>query len=75
MWRFITLAGHTDIKKYWITGEDYGKQVVAAFKKVPEGESRKYIIQDPEAYTDEEAADIFISNYHKRLIKTTRGRT
>lgn len=65
----IPIAGHTDIKKYWITGEDYGKQVARAFETVPENESRKYIIQGPEAYTDEVAADIFISNYHKRLIK------
>lgn len=65
----IPIAGHTDVKKYWITGEDYGKQVVNAFKTVPEGESRKYVIQGPEAYTDEVAADIFISNYHKKLIK------
>jgi len=59
----ITIVGKSDIKNYWISGEDYGKQVAQSFKILKATENRDYTIQGPKALTTEEAVDIFINHY------------
>ena len=59
----LTAVGSSDVKKYWIAGSDYGKQVGRALEQFTE--SREYVIQGPEGYTDEEAIGVFIRHYNK----------
>jgi len=65
----ITIVGKSDIKNYWISGEDYGKQVAQSFKILKATENRDYTIQGPKALTTEEAVDIFINHYNKQVLK------
>jgi uncharacterized protein YbjT (DUF2867 family) len=63
----LLLAGTSSQKMWWISAEDYAKQVAASLK-TPAAENRDYVVQGPEAYTADEAAEIFIQQYpHKKL--------
>lgn len=67
----LMVAGKAKFKNWWISGNDYGKQVAAAFKVIPENESRDYTVQGPEALTFNEAAEIFVKNYFKDTLKVS----
>lgn len=67
----MNLAGHSDVKQYWISGLDYGKQVVKSFELLTD-ENREYTIQGPYAYTIDDAVKIFIKNYHTKKLKISR---
>lgn len=67
----MNLAGHSEVKQYWISGADYGKQVAKSFQVLTD-ENREYIIQGLEAYTMEKAVELFIQNYHKEKLKITK---
>ncbi|HEY1023879.1 MAG TPA: NAD(P)H-binding protein [Sphingobacteriaceae bacterium] len=68
MGKTLSTVGRSDVRKFWISGSDYGKQVAKAFEKFTE--SREYAIQGPAAYTDEEAVALFVRNYRKEKLKT-----
>lgn len=57
----LTTVGTSTVKKYWIAGSDYGSQVARAFENFKE--SKEYVIQGLEGYTDEEAVRIFADHY------------
>ena len=57
----ILLIGKSLYPFYWISGFDFGKQVVKSFES-DEG-NREYVIQGPEALSSEEAAIIFRDHY------------
>lgn len=67
----MNLAGHSEVKQYWISGTDYGKQVAKSFQILTD-ENREYIIQGPESYTTREAVNIFINNYQKEKLKVAK---
>lgn len=68
----INLAGESKYPMYFISGDDYGKQVVKAFENF-DGQSKVYIVQGPEAYKTNEAADIFVKNYKKENLKISKA--
>lgn len=57
----ILLAGRSVHPMFFISGKDYGRQVVKAFQQ--DQGNREYVIQGPEAYTADEAARIYAANY------------
>jgi uncharacterized protein YbjT (DUF2867 family) len=67
----MNLAGHSNIKQYWVSGQDYGKQVAKSFEILTD-ENREYIIQGPEAYSMEDAVKTFINHYKKEQLKLVR---
>jgi len=69
--RKMNLAGKSAIQQYWISGQDYGKQVAKSFEILTD-ENRDYIIQGPEAHTMEDAVKIFIQHYKKESLKIVR---
>ena len=68
----ISLAGKSNYPIYFISGADYGKQLVNAFKLF-NGSSKNYIIQGLEAHTSEKAAQIFVDNYKKEKLAVSRA--
>ncbi len=57
----ILLAGKSAHPMFFISGNDYGRQVVKAFQL--DQDNHEYIIQGPEGYTADEAAKIYAANY------------
>ena len=64
----IMMVGKSHYPAYWIAGDDYGNQVVNAFKLNPSS-NREYVSQGKKGYTIDEAVDIFINNYTKEKLK------
>jgi uncharacterized protein YbjT (DUF2867 family) len=64
----VSSVGTSHVKKYWIAGSDYGKQVVSALEQFKD--SKEYVIQGPEGYTDEEAIQIFIAHYSPERLSS-----
>lgn len=65
----IALGGKSAYPLYYIAAEDYARQVADSFK-ILKGENRDYVIQGPEAYTQDEAAKVFIQHYKKEKLRT-----
>ncbi len=64
----LLLVGESKEPMYFIAGEDYGNQVVNSLR-IAEDESYEFVVQGPEAYTLEEAADLFKQNYQGEELK------
>lgn len=62
----IQWIGNAEVKFYWITANDYAKQVLNAINN-PLSINKHYPIQGPEALTPQEAFKQFIDNYDKML--------
>ncbi len=62
----IMLAGKSVAPMWFIAAKDFGVEVAWAFKKAGD-HNQEYPIQGPEPYTFDEAAQIFISNYKKKI--------
>jgi len=62
----LTLIGNPANTFYWIAGEDYGKQVVAALKS-KQAQGKSYAIQGLEPLTMKEAALRFVEAYNPIL--------
>lgn len=59
----VMLAGNQETKSWWISTDDYGRQVANAFRLDGDhSENREYVIQGPKPYSMEEAADCFIDH-------------
>ena len=67
----MNLAGKSNVKLFWISASDYGKQVAKSFEILTD-ENREYPIQGLEAYTTEEAVNIFIKNYQLKKLKIVK---
>lgn len=68
----IMLAGESKHPMWFIAGEDYGRQVAAAFQK-PEAENREYDVQGLEPFTADEAAAVYRDNYQKAQLKISKA--
>jgi NmrA-like family len=68
----IQLAGDSRFKMFFISGEDYGRQVANSFKILTE-ENRDYPVQGLMPYTNDEAAKIFIHFYKKEKLKVQKA--
>ncbi len=68
----VMLAGSQVTKSWWISAEDYGKQVAEAFRQDHE-ENREYPVQGLEPMNMEEAADVFIKHYPNKSLKKLKA--
>ncbi|MCJ8289089.1 MAG: NmrA family NAD(P)-binding protein [Crocinitomicaceae bacterium] len=68
----ISLAGKSNYPLHFISGRDYGKQLVNAFKLF-NGSSKNYIIQGLESHTSDKAAQIFVGNYNKEKLSIAKA--
>lgn len=68
----ILLAGTSHHKMYFIAGKDYGQWVARSFELLKK-ESKEYVVQGPEGYTADEAADVFIRNYSREKLTISRA--
>ncbi|MFD2570396.1 SDR family oxidoreductase [Spirosoma soli] len=66
--RFILLVGRSEVRPWYVAGEDYGRQVVEAFRLAQPGQHQEYVIQGPEAMTQHEAAQRFVTAYKKEKL-------
>ncbi len=68
--RRLMLAGEQKTQSWWISAEDYGRQVAESFR-VDSGhtQNREYTVQGPEPYSMQKAADTFIHHYRGKKIK------
>jgi uncharacterized protein YbjT (DUF2867 family) len=64
----ILLAGISHSKMYYISGEDYGRQVANSYKIITE-ENKDYPVQGLNAFTADEAARVFVRFYKKEKLK------
>jgi uncharacterized protein YbjT (DUF2867 family) len=64
--RAVQWIGNTNIKVYWISATDYGRQVVKAFQN-PETMPEHCPIQGPEAISVKQAMEQFVQNYDPTL--------
>jgi hypothetical protein len=64
----IAIGGKSEYPLYYIAAEDYARQVANSFK-ILKNETRDYVIQGPEAFTQDEAARIFIKHYTKEKLR------
>lgn len=69
--RWIMLAGESRQPMWFVAGDDYGRQVAAAFKKI-QGNA-EFTIQGPEPFTADEAAHVFIQNYRGAKLSIARA--
>lgn len=65
----IALGGKSEYPLYYIAADDYARQVANSFKML-KGENREYIVQGPEAFTQDEAARVFVKHYTKEKLRT-----
>ncbi|MBC7864322.1 MAG: NmrA family transcriptional regulator, partial [Bacteroidia bacterium] len=68
----LLLAGECKEKMYFISGSDFGKTVVAALK-TDNAVNIDYDVQGPEAYTADQAVQIFKDNYTKEKLKISKA--
>ncbi|MFC5284964.1 SDR family oxidoreductase [Pedobacter alpinus] len=71
----INIFGKSNQKIFWISAQDFGKQVVKSFKVLTD-ENREYQIQGFDAHTYKEAVEVFKSYYIKKpliIIKMPMG--
>ncbi|MFD1142861.1 SDR family oxidoreductase [Larkinella insperata] len=71
----LPLAGQSDVRMWFVAGQDYGRQVARALQ-LPGDQNREYVVQGPEAHTYEAGAKLFVDQYAKRkltLVKAPLG--
>jgi uncharacterized protein YbjT (DUF2867 family) len=66
----IALGGKSVYPMYYVAAEDYARQVAKSFEVLSENESRDFVVQGSEAFTQEEAAKTFIQYYRKEKLRT-----
>jgi len=66
----ILLAGRSVHPMFFISGDDYGRQVANAFQQ--DKGNREYVIQGPESYTADQAAKIYAENYTSARLSTLK---
>lgn len=62
----IILGGKSKFKQWFISGEDYGRQVARSFQLL-KNENREYFIQGLEGFTTDEATDVYVKNTKEKL--------
>lgn len=66
----IALGGKSEFPMYYVAAEDYARQVAKSFEVLKDSESRDFVIQGLEAFTQEAAAKTFIQHYKKEKLRT-----
>ena len=59
----IALGGKSEYPMYYVAAEDYARQVVKSFEVLKDSESRDFVVQGLENFTQDAAAKIFIQHY------------
>lgn len=67
----IMLSGESKHKMYFISGADFGKQVVRSFE-ILKTENKEYDVQGLEPFTADEASNEFVRHYKKAKLKIIR---
>lgn len=67
----LNLVGKSNVKLFWISANDYAKQVSKSFELLTD-ENREYFIQGPQSHTTEEALTIFQRFYHLKKLNIVR---
>lgn len=65
----IALGGKSEHPMYYVAAQDYARQVAKSFEVLEENESRDFVVQGLEAFTQEEAAKTFIQYYKKEKLR------
>ena len=63
----VTIMGKPTEKAWWISGEDFGRTVAAAFN-LDKAKNKEYAVQGIEALTIDEACQIVVENYAKKKL-------
>ena len=63
----LQMSGVSKFPMWFVSAKDYGKQVVKSFEILNDSESKNYIIQGLEPFDYQQANQIFIQNYSKKL--------
>ena len=63
----VTIMGKPTEKAWWISGEDFGRTVAAAFN-LDNAKNQEYPVQGLEAFTIDEASRIVVENYSKNKL-------
>lgn len=63
----LNLVGKSNVKLFWISANDYAKQVCKSFDLLTD-ENREYFIQGPQSHTTEEALNIFKQFYSLKKL-------
>jgi hypothetical protein len=66
----ILMAGKSKHPMYYIAGEDFGRQVAQSCKS---NGNKEYVIQGPEPLTQEQASEIFVTNYKKEKLTISKA--
>lgn len=67
----VLLAGKSEYPMYFIAAEDYGKQVANALK-MPDNSNYDFAIQGLEAFTADEATEVFATNCASKKLKISK---
>ncbi len=68
----VVLAGKSKFKMYFISGEDFGRQVARSFE-ILDTENKEYAVQGLEAMTSDEAANVFVKHYQKEKLSISKA--
>jgi hypothetical protein len=66
----IALGGKSEYRIYYVAAEDYARQVTKSFEVLQGSESRDFVIQGLEGFTQDAAAKTFIQYYKKEKLNT-----
>lgn len=66
----IALGGKSEYPMYYVAAEDYARQVAKSFEVLKDSESRDFVVQGLENFTQDAAAKIFIQYYKKEKLRT-----
>lgn len=66
----IALGGKSEYPMYYVAAEDYARQVAKSFEILEDTESRDFVIQGLDAFTQKAAAKTFIQHYKKEKLRT-----
>lgn len=66
----IALGGKSEYPMYYVAAEDYARQVVKSFEVLHDSESRDFVVQGLESFTQDAAAKTFIQYYKKEKLST-----
>lgn len=68
----ILLSGKSKHKMYFVAAADYGRQVAQTFGHA-DGRSREYVIQGPDGFTADEAAEVYIRHNPNKSLRISRA--
>lgn len=67
----LNLVGNSKVKLFWISANDYAKQVAKSFELLTD-ENREYYVQGPQSYTTEEALNVFRQFYKVKKLNIVK---